>query len=251
MRNTLIVEPEGRAGHENMRRDYLLLRAAQEEVLFVRLYRWNPGCVSFGRNEPARRRYNRRRIGDLGLDTVRRPTGGRAVWHEHEVTYCVAGPVTTFGSLGDTYIFIHEMLVSAMARLGIDAQLARKTSRAPGLESGACFASPVGGEVVVDGKKLIGSAQIREGNTFLQHGSILLEDGQDVIEKISNGSLVGLHSTSIRAVTGERVGFDAVATAVVDEVMESWTGQWKHGVVPEDPDASKLDFADAEWTWRR
>lgn len=251
MRNILIVEAGGLAGHENMRRDYLLLRAAREEVLFFRLYRWNPGCVSFGRNEPARRRYNRQTIDRLGLETVRRPTGGRAVWHEHEVTYSVAGPVSAFGSLGDTYIFIHEMLARAMKRLGIEARLAQKTARTPGLNSGACFASPVGGEVLVDGKKLVGSAQIREGDAFLQHGSILLEDGQDVIAKISNGSGAGLQSTSISSVTGGRMGFDTVARAVGDEVMESWNGQWEYGVTPESHAASKLDFTDPEWTWRR
>jgi lipoate-protein ligase A len=251
VRQTLIVEPEGLAGHENMRRDCLLLRAAQEEVLFFRLYRWNPGCLSFGRNEPAKRRYDVDRIKELGLDTVRRPTGGRAIWHHHEVTYSVAGPTAMFGSLGETYIFIHETLARALGRLGVDAKLAEKAGRTPGLGSGACFNSPVGGEILVGGKKLIGSAQLREGNVFLQHGSILLKDEQEFVENISNFAAKRTLSTSLEEIVGGNVDFATVASAIEDELMESWPGDWERDVVPENNVVANLDFTDPEWTWRR
>ncbi len=251
MKRTLIVETEGLAGHENMRRDYLLLQAAQEGVFFFRLYRWDPGCLSFGRNEPALRRYDRALIESLDLQTVRRPTGGRAVWHHHEVTYSVAGPVSKFGSLADTYILFHEMLARAMTRLGIDARLAEKHGRTPGLESGPCFASPVGGEVVVGDRKLIGSAQIREGNAFLQHGSILLEDGQDVVSGVSKTAAMRAQSTSINAMTETELSFEVVMKAIADEVRNTWPDDWAEEVVPEYGSGMKLDFTDSQWTWRR
>ncbi len=73
----------------------LLDEADRSGRAFLRLYRWSPPCLSFGRHEPAATRYDRVAIARLGIDVVRRPTGGRAVWHEHEVTYAVAAPVRT------------------------------------------------------------------------------------------------------------------------------------------------------------
>ncbi len=111
----LIVDSTGRPGAVNMAIDYALLRRAQRGEACLRLYRWNPACVSFGRNEAALRRYDRDKIQALGLDTVRRPTGGRAVWHEHELTYAVAAPLKPFGSLQQTYQTIHQMIATALA----------------------------------------------------------------------------------------------------------------------------------------
>src|SRR5256886_4001676 len=95
----LSLDAAGRSGAENMAIDAALLdRANGEGLSFLRLYRFDPPCLSLGRNEPAAR-YNHTEIARRGLDVVRRPTGGRAVWHEHEVTYAVAAPVAAFGSL--------------------------------------------------------------------------------------------------------------------------------------------------------
>jgi lipoate-protein ligase A len=99
----LLVEPAGRAGAENMEIDQRLLEEADRAGrAFLRLYRWNPPCLSVGRNEPAAARYDREMLARRGIAVVRRPTGGRAVWHEHEVTYAVAAPITLFGSLRES-----------------------------------------------------------------------------------------------------------------------------------------------------
>src|SRR5512134_3612466 len=83
---TLIVDPAGRPGAENMALDQALLDQAERAGEgFLRLYRWEPFCLSFGRHEPALKRYDRAAVTRRGLDTVRRPTGGRAVWHAREV----------------------------------------------------------------------------------------------------------------------------------------------------------------------
>ncbi|HSE66942.1 MAG TPA: hypothetical protein VLB12_08145, partial [Gemmatimonadales bacterium] len=87
-----------------MARDQAMLDHAEAEgELILRLYQWDPPCLSFGRNESVLKRYHRDQIELLNLDVVRRPTGGRAVWHEHEVTYAVAGQVAQFGSLSAAY----------------------------------------------------------------------------------------------------------------------------------------------------
>ncbi len=231
--------------------DYALLRRAKEGVAFLRLYRWAPPCLSFGRNEPATVRYDREEIERLGLATVRRPTGGRAVWHDAEITYAVAAPNSTFGSLLETYNIIHTTLASALHRLGIRAQLAgRPSSRASSLSSGACFVAPARGEVVVAGRKLVGSAQVREGESFLQHGSILIEDGQDIVARVMRGEHIKPAATSVSAELGRLVSFDEIATAVRTEVVRSWPGNWNDGDAPViASDCGR--FADPAWTWRR
>lgn len=246
---TLSVEPDGRPGRENMWIDAALLRAAGEGAVYLRLYRWAPGCLSFGRNEPARTRYDRARIEALGLDTVRRPTGGRAVWHEAEVTYAVAGPVALFGSLAATYEAIHRMLAAALRMLGVESELAPRPTRAPGPGAGACFAAPVGGEIIVGGRKVVGSAQVREGGAFLQHGSILLADGQDLVARVLVDPAPAPRAAALGALLRRDVTFAETADAVVDAAAEAWGGAWQRADPPAPQEPNR--FADPDWTWRR
>jgi len=194
----LSIDSQGRPGAENMARDEALLSAADRTgTAFLRLYRFDPPCWSFGRNEPA--------IERAGIAAVRRPTGGRAVWHEHEVTYAVAAPVAAFGRLRDAYRAIHERLGAALRSLGADVTLAgdRPTVRLVDRPT-ACFATTVGGEVLVAGRKVIGSAQVRRGAAFLQHGSILLD-----------GSTEMANATTLRHVLGRPVTFEEITAAIL------------------------------------
>jgi lipoate-protein ligase A len=164
----------------------LLDRAERQGESWFRLYRWDPCCLSFGRHEPASRSYDVDRIRRLGVDTVRRPTGGRAVWHDCEITYAVASPCSRFGSLRAAYLEIHRLLLHALKSLGLAASLAPR-QRPAALDAGACFAQPVGGEVLINGRKVIGSAQVRRGSALLQHGSILLRDDQGRVTDLLQG----------------------------------------------------------------
>ncbi len=229
--------------------DLALLRLAQDGGAALRLYRWDPPCLSFGRNEPASQRYDRHAIARLGLSTVRRPTGGRAVWHAHEVTYAVAAPVHVFGSLRHAYISIHEMVVSALTHLGVQAELAGPRA-ASSPSAGACFAAPVGGEVVVGSRKLVGSAQVREGGGMLQHGSLLLEDNQELVARVTREAAAPTGATGLRALLLRPVGFEEVADALATEARAAWGGAWSTGrVAPTFEDLARL--ADPAWTWRR
>jgi lipoate-protein ligase A len=230
--------------------DLAMLRAAQQGRTGLRLYRWAPPCLSFGRNEPALSRYDRSRIAERGLATVRRPTGGRAVWHDHEVTYAVAAPCDRFGSLPEAYLAIHRMLGRALERLGIPVTLAARPGRVPGPGAGACFASPVGGEIVAAGGKLVGSAQVREGTAFLQHGSILLTDSQNVVTDVSTRRSLATGATSLATVLGRPVTFEEVADAIIVEARSTWNVHWSESH-PEPAPADVARFADDAWTWRR
>ncbi len=108
---------------------------------------------------------------------VRRPTGGRAVWHAGELTYAVAAPSGGLGSLRNACDEIHRMLRTRCSSLGRGHRAGTGSPGGP-VDAGACFSRPAGGELMVEGGKIVGSAQVRQGAAFLQHGSILLEGDQ-------------------------------------------------------------------------
>src|SRR5947208_15863305 len=248
----LLVNPGGRPGPENMAYDAgLLARADRTGSAFLRLYRFQPPCLSLGRNEPAAARYDRAAIARRGLDVVRRPTGGRAVWHEHEVTYAVAAPIATFGGLRGAYHAIHARLAAALHTLGVAATLApdRPTARPPD-RHGSCFATPVGGEVLVAGRKLVGSAQVRRGQAFLQHGSILLDGSQAMVQVVSRERGAGSGETTLAAVLGRPVSFEEVANAVIEAFGD--VGAQHAAPLPSvRPTVRPSVFQDPAWTWRR
>ena len=219
----------------------------------MRLYRFSPPCLSLGRNEPARGRYDLAAITRLGISVVRRPTGGRAVWHEHDVTYAVAAPLAALGGgegcLRDRYVAIHRRLAVALRSLGVAATLAPR-ARAPGrLDAGACFAAPAGGEVLVHGTKVIGSAQVRRGRAFLQHGSILLGGSQELITALSREPQAASRETTLAAALGRPVTFHEVVDAIIAAWDAPFTSTALYRLLP--PSTATARFADPAWTWRR
>ncbi len=165
-----------------MARDVAIARAvaAEQSHPTLRLYGWSPPCLSLGAHQGSE-------AADLdfcaehGVDVVRRPTGGRAVLHHLELTYAVAAPLGTPPlprRLQDAYRRLCEPLVAAARSLGVAAELTggEVNLRLPGPRTAVpCFEAPAGGEVVVDGRKLAGSAMRAWGATILQHGAILLD----------------------------------------------------------------------------
>jgi lipoate-protein ligase A len=251
---TLIIDADGRSGAEHMATDQALLdNAAHIGTATLRLYRWDPPCLSFGRNEAAAQHYDRAQIERLGIDVVRRPTGGRAVWHEHEVTYAVAAPIEIFGSLREAYLKIHERIAVALRSLGVDASIATRLPAYPPARPGSCFSTAVGGEIVAGGRKLVGSAQVRRGGALLQHGSILLGGSQEMIRAVSRQPSAVSGATTLSTVLSQPVTFDEVAEAVVAAFADRLTA-----ASPDRPTAASsgrltatLPFRDPAWTWRR
>jgi lipoyl(octanoyl) transferase len=256
----LWIDETPRPGWANMAIDLALVEQAQQGERWLRLYTWRPHCLSFGRHEPAARRYDVERIHALGLDTVRRPTGGRAVWHARELTYAVAAPYGSWGSLHTAYREIHQLLAGALGRLGIASTLAIR-GRADALDAGACFARPVGGEVLVAGRKVIGSAQLRLGTALLQHGSILLRDDQRLVAGLLRGA--GAPSTrssepEVPPLTdsiGLSLPAEVLAEAIGNAATQAWVGDWERVVEP--PAVLQAaarhfqQFQSSGWTWAR
>jgi lipoate-protein ligase A len=226
----------------------------------LRLYRWSPACLSLGRNQPARGLYDRTRARDLGLDIVRRPTGGLAVLHDDEVTYAVIAPAALFGGPRAAYTAINGLLVTALRRLGVPAELATRSVPAPALASGRptppCFDSPAAGEVVARGRKLVGSAQRTERRTILQHGSILLAGAQSRVLALAAGagSPDGGHAT-LADVLGAAPQRDDVVAAIAAAFRAdggiSLASAELSSAEQTRARALTSHFADDAWTWRR
>lgn len=165
-------------GVENMRRDAALVddvRASGTGV--VRLYAWKPYSVSLGYNQDAGT-IDERRCAELGVDVVRRPTGGRAVLHAEEITYAVITPLAG-KTPQEWYAIIHSAIARGVAELGLnDAAFVKSQPRFADVyraSAGAlCFSSSARYELEWNGKKFVGSAQRVMGDVLLQHGSILL-----------------------------------------------------------------------------
>jgi len=156
-----------------------------------RVYRWEPPAISFGYAQRIEQEVDVAQCRAMGIQLVRRMTGGRAVLHWEELTYSIACPEThpILGNrISDTYRILSEGLVAGLRRIGVVAELERSQPRPiPPRGTGVtspCFSSPARYEVVVEGRKLIGSAQRRMNEMVLQHGSLLIGPMHKQIVKV-------------------------------------------------------------------
>ncbi len=169
---------EGALGAWNMAVDESMLEhiGRGESLPTLRLYAWEPPCLSLGQAQPYAD-LDLDRLRERGWDTVRRPTGGRAILHTDELTYSVTTapdePLMT-GSVLESYSRLAAALLAAVRRLGAQAEIKETVSPEQGNSNPVCFEVPSASEITANGKKLIGSAQARRKEGILQHGSLPL-----------------------------------------------------------------------------
>ncbi|MDQ1909719.1 biotin/lipoate A/B protein ligase family protein [Paenibacillus sp. GD4] len=169
----------------NMALDEAILTAHSEGLVppTVRFYGWSPASLSIGYFQKAEGEVDLERVEREGLGFVRRPTGGRAVLHDRELTYSIIVAESYPGiprGVTEAYRVLSEGLLLGFRHLGLDAAMVSLASEEEqrqyaSMGSAACFDSPSWYELVVEGRKVAGSAQTRQKGVVLQHGSILLE----------------------------------------------------------------------------
>jgi lipoyl(octanoyl) transferase len=244
-------------GCSNMALDEaLMLRAARTGEAVFRVYGWSSATLSLGRNQRAHGCYDLAAAERAGITFVRRPTGGRALLHHREVTYCVTMPAADASAAKAAYEWIGGVLLEGLNALGVGASRAHSTTALPpGLRP--CFDVPSEHEIVVSSRKLVGSAQWRRGGALLQHGSILVHDDQAAILRVmtspdlmpppSAATLAaalgrepapGEVSDAIRAALARAVGSPPCALDV-DEALER------------DAVRFRAVYSSDAWTWRR
>lgn len=263
-------------GAANMARDEALLESARQGgPPAVRLYGWSRPTLSLGAHQPSS-------DVDLvacrarGIDLVRRPTGGGAVLHDAELTYAVAGRLgePPFpSSVVGIYDTIAAALLAGFARLGVQAVASRSSGRG-GPAPAHCFSAPSAREILVAGRKLAGSAQLRRSGAFLQHGSILIDWDPSRIEDIlsagaptgttpgltTTGGAEGAHPadgegsvTTLRAELGRTITIGEVGCAMAGGFIDHWGARFALGPLTpgEEEEAARLrsrKYLDALWT---
>lgn len=150
--------------------------AAGSSPPILRLYRWRPATLTLGYAQAVGDGVDLAACRDAGIDVVRRPTGGRAVYHDREVTYAVIAPVggPFGGTVAESYRVIAGVLKNALCSFGLPAELVPGQPRGQ-VGRAVCFTAPAQHELLIDGCKVAGCAQKRRGQAFLQHGSIPLD----------------------------------------------------------------------------
>lgn len=207
----------------NMSVDEELLEQAQNGARppVLRFYTWTPPAITIGRFQKRETAVNNKACERRGLVVVRRVTGGRAVLHDKELTYSIVArvddPLFPPGVLG-TYRVIAEGLLAGFRELGIPAEIVARGGRYAALvtkepENTACFSSPSWYEIVVNGKKIAGSAQRRLSHAFLQHGSILVDFDPALEAEVIPGGGLEQRVTSITKELGRNISLDEIKLA--------------------------------------
>ncbi len=271
MKNTwrsLITPAAG--GAWNMAVDEAILEAAGggASLPSLRLYAWEPACLSLGYAQPYTD-VDLARLRVRGWDLVRRPTGGRAILHTDELTYSVTAPLNEpimAGTLLESYNRLAAAMMHAMQMMGLRVEMKEVV---PGANSNAagpvCFEVPSAYEITVGGKKLIGSAQARRKEGVLQHGSLpLTGDLSRITQALSFPDeaartqaaerLLG-RATTVESVVGRTVGWETAAQTF----LEAFEAVLDIRLIPGELTASELErakeltrekYAHASWTER-
>ncbi len=217
-------------GAANMALDEAILLARIQGVAppTLRFFSWNPPAVSLGYGQRLDARINVEACRRLGIGLVRRPTGGSAIYHdtlEREVTYSLVARAEDFEGASDllqSYRWIGIGLMAGLRRLGIPAEMVAVRASDALASPAFCFARMGSYEIEVGGRKLVGSAQRRQGGGFLQHGSILLGADAARVRLLfprEDDPLAGM--TTLEAALGRRPTFDEAVLALAQGFRES------------------------------
>jgi len=237
-----LIETPPADGAFNMALDEALMRLVELPVL--RFYSWQPPAVSLGyfqSVEPSTLSEFQR----AGYTIVRRPTGGGAICHIDELTFSVVTPPDhpLARSSAAAYEVLHSAIVDALTSFGINASIRGEVEERPP-ETFLCFERIISCDIVSGGLKLVGSAQRRTKDGFLQHGSIPIDRNP-----FANCGYLNLFAK-------ERVSFDALR----DSLLESFARRLDVTFTESEPTeeerrlAERLvaeKYANPEWTFRR
>ncbi|MBK8027830.1 MAG: lipoate--protein ligase family protein [Chloroflexi bacterium] len=269
-----LIEHGAASGAHNMAIDQAILESviARSTPPTLRFYAWTPYCLSLGYGQRARE-VDLERLKAHGFSLVRRPTGGGAVLHADELTYSIAIPddhPLAEGGILESYRQLSAGLIAALSALGIDPRADRKTAgpTAPHLWGvPACFETTSDYEITCNGRKLVGSAQMRRSGGILQHGSLPIGgDIAQICEVLCYDSesarqvakeAVRQHATTLTEVTGAVPPDRATLASLFSQSLES---VYRVDLVPASLSAQEKEraavladqvYGSSSWTFRR
>ncbi len=185
----------------------------------LRLYRWARPAVSIGYAQQAGD-YDLEACARLGLTFLRRPTGGRAVLHDRELTFSLVHPVAGLGGVHESHRLIAEAVALGLQQLGLPAEVEARCGSRLAL-SRACFEAPARHELTIAGRKVVGMAQVRDHLALLEHGSLPLELDPDRLAAVIrfNGSPREAFITLFRQRAAGLWEFKPVEPAELEEAL--------------------------------
>ncbi len=231
MTTVRLLVSQAASGSANMALDQAVLHQVSrgESPLTLRLYAWDPACLSLGHAQPSAV-VDPEAVRARGWDVVRRPTGGRALLHADEITYAVIAPErdpAVAGGVLSAYQNLRRGLVAGVRRLGVepDAESDGKEVESDRANP-VCFEAPSAYEITVGRKKLVGSAQLRRRGAVLQHGALplygdlarvvrALRYPSEAARRAAAGRLLA-RATTLEAALGRRVTWDEAASALAE-----------------------------------
>jgi lipoate-protein ligase A len=230
-------------GAHNMAADEVLLQKAHEGMASLRFYGWEPATVSLGyfqahtilQDDPLL----------AGLPFVRRQSGGAALVHHHEVTYCLALPAGREWQGSQSWLErMHAIIAAALAGLGISARLHSPDSQSEfaGL---LCFKHFAVGDVILQGNKVAGSAQRKQRGAILQQGAVLLAK-----------SPYAPALSGVLELTGISVGRDELCQAIANQFAEEtgWSlipGDWSQDESRDCEELVESKYGQDAWNRKR
>lgn len=229
MRQWRLIHDQPAPGAWNMAVDMAILEAvaAKESFPTLRLYAWNPACLSLGYGQHIAE-VDHERLFKRGWDIVRRPTGGRAILHTDELTYSVSlapDDDLAAGTVVESYFRLSQALMDGLELLGARLE-SKPAAQASGEQLGpVCFETPSHYEITWTGRKLVGSAQVRRAGGMLQHGSVpIFGDIGRIVDALAYPdepareaarAQVRARATTLSEALGQDISFDLVSAALV------------------------------------
>lgn len=240
--NVYVLSTGPRDGSWNMSFDRSLMQAFisgdfekrfGRDAAVWRFYSWEPMALSLGYSQ-SDAVIDRERCHALGIDIVRRPTGGRAVLHADEITYSFHAPLCV--SHHEIYRMVHEVLQAALSMIGVDARFCRSApsfrARYRKQESVSCFTASARYELQVAGRKVVGSAQRMAAGIVLQHGSLLLSSGHRMLSDLllcnerDSAAVVRdelqSRTASVEEITGSRPSYETMFRLMRRALERNW-----------------------------
>ncbi|HKI07779.1 MAG TPA: biotin/lipoate A/B protein ligase family protein [Nitrososphaeraceae archaeon] len=236
-----LLETRQGSGPWNMGLDQALMSTVEDFIPVLRLYGWKPSAVSIGYFQSLEQEVDVKKCKELGIDVVRRITGGGAVLHEHELTYSFITKVYP-ANIIESYRSICEPVVMCLYDLGFDAKF-----------------SPLN-DIAVENKKVSGNAQTRRNNVLLQHGTILLDVNVDKMFSVLKVPSEKIKDKIIQDVKERVMGLKMSYDEVANKLWRSFGQKFQAEIFKDDVKSDesieakimqKYKYSTYEWNYKR
>lgn len=240
--------------------EYLFQSLGEKPQTFLRFYQWERPTASLGYSQNIEEVVDVEYCQKQGVDIVRRITGGKLVLHQNEATYsvCSSDKETFTPTLFESYRLISEALMNGLKKMDLNPFLADAPPDSYLRGNQPCFSHPARNEIEVNGKKIVGSAQKRIGIKFIQHGSIPLEEDENLLRSVSlaDGEESDVRMSSISRELGRKISYEWVVNHLIEGISEYFSIRLKPKTFNKEEKVEilriqKKRYAAGDWTYCR